>query len=99
MPVWGSYLHLMQGFGGGGLGVAGVGDISSGGRAEPVWYSWWVRPMLLRLLMIGLLLSLAALLIVAAGVARHILLQRRKHRSEAQAAIGAAHETDVEAEP
>ena len=28
MPVWGSYLHPMQGFGGGGLGVAGVGDFS-----------------------------------------------------------------------
>jgi type IV secretory pathway TrbF-like protein len=34
----------------------------------------------MRWLMTGLLVSLGALLFAAAGVARHIWLQRRKHR-------------------
>ena len=50
----------------------------------------------MRWLMIGLLVSLGALLIAAAGVARHILLQRKKHRLEARAAIDAAQEPDQE---
>jgi hypothetical protein len=48
--------------------------------------------------MIGLLVSLGALLFAAAGVARHIGLQRRKHRVEASAAPDAAPETDLEVE-
>ena len=53
----------------------------------------------MRWLMIGLLVSLGALLFAAAGVARHIWLQRRKHRREMLAALDAAQETDVEVEP
>ena len=52
----------------------------------------------MRWLMIGLLVSLGALLFAAAGLARHIWLQRRKHRREALAALEAAQETDVEVE-
>jgi uncharacterized iron-regulated membrane protein len=53
----------------------------------------------MRWLLIGLLLSLGALLIAAAGVARHIWLQRRQHRREMPGANEASHETDVEREP
>lgn len=53
----------------------------------------------MRWLMIGLLVSLGALLFAAGGVARHIWLQRRKHRLEALVALEAAQETDLEAEP
>jgi len=53
----------------------------------------------MRWLMIGLLMSLGALLIAAAGVARHIWLQRRQHRREMLAAHEASPETDVEREP
>ncbi|MGC1463229.1 MAG: hypothetical protein WA802_13580 [Terracidiphilus sp.] len=53
----------------------------------------------MRWLMIGLLVSLGALLFAAAGVARHIWLQRRKDRREMLAALEAAHGTDVEVEP
>ena len=53
----------------------------------------------MRWLMIGLLLSLGALLIAAAGVARHIWLQRRQHQRETLAARVASRETDVEREP
>jgi hypothetical protein len=53
----------------------------------------------MRLLMIGLLVSLGALLFAAGGVARHVWLQRRKHRREMQAALEAARETDLEVEP
>ena len=70
---------------------AGRGQV---GRGNPSGILGWFAPM--RWLMIGLLVSLGALLIAAAGVARHILLQRRKHRLEAQAAIDAAQETDQE---
>jgi len=52
----------------------------------------------MRWLMIGLLMSLGALLIAAAGVARHIWLQRRQHRRETLAAREASSETDVERE-
>ncbi len=50
--------------------------------------------MLLRLLMIGLLVSLGALLFATAGVARHIFLQRRQLQRETVAAREAAKETD-----
>lgn len=53
----------------------------------------------MRWLMIGLLVSLGALLFAAGGVARHIWLQRRKHRMERLAALNATQETDVEVEP
>ncbi len=56
----------------------------------------WFAPM--RWLMIGLLVSLGALLFAAAGVARHIWLQRRLHRREMLAAQGSAHEMDQERE-
>ena len=49
---------------------------------------------MLRWLMIGLLVSLGALLIAAAGAARHILQQRKRHRMEAAAAIGARGELE-----
>ncbi|HEV2486334.1 MAG TPA: hypothetical protein VGT08_12450 [Terracidiphilus sp.] len=49
--------------------------------------------------MIGLLVSLGALLFAATGLARHIWLQRRKHRLDALTALDAAHETDLEVEP
>ena len=52
----------------------------------------------MRWLMIGLLVSLGALLIAAAGVARHILLQRSQHRREMLAAHEASHEIDQERE-
>jgi len=35
----------------------------------------------------------------AAGLVRHVWLQRRKHRLRALAALDAAHETDVEVDP
>jgi hypothetical protein len=53
----------------------------------------------MRWLMIGLLVSLGALLYAAAGLVRHVLLQRRKHRLRALAALDAAHEIDVKVEP
>jgi hypothetical protein len=53
----------------------------------------------MRWLMIGLLVSLGALLFAAAGLARHVWLQRRRLRHETAAAIDAAQETDVEVEP
>ncbi|HUV69647.1 MAG TPA: hypothetical protein VMW15_08295 [Terracidiphilus sp.] len=52
----------------------------------------------MRWLMIVLLVSVGALLFAAAGMARHIWLQRRQHRREALAALDAAQETDVELE-
>jgi hypothetical protein len=45
--------------------------------------------------MIVLLVSLGALLFAAAGVARHIFLQRRQLRREAIATVEAAKETDL----
>jgi len=44
----------------------------------------------MRWLMIGLLVSLGALLFAAAGVARHIWLQHTKLRSEPAASAGPA---------
>jgi hypothetical protein len=52
----------------------------------------------MRWLMIGLLVSLGALLFAAAGVARHVWLQRRQHRREMLAALEASHESDQERE-
>jgi uncharacterized membrane protein len=56
----------------------------------------------MRWLLLVLLISLAALLIAAAGGALHIWVQRRRSRSghsaSAGAAPGAAEETDVETE-
>jgi hypothetical protein len=57
----------------------------------------WFAPM--RWLMIGLLVSLGALLFAAAGVARHILLHRRKLRSKTIAGLDAAPRVDLEREP
>jgi hypothetical protein len=53
----------------------------------------------MRWLMIGLLVSLGALLFAAGGVARHIWLQRRQQRREMLAALEVAQETDAEVEP
>jgi hypothetical protein len=66
-----------------------------GGKASGILGGF--APM--RWLMIGLLVSLGALLFAAGGVARHIWLQRRKHRMERLAALNATQETDVEVEP
>jgi hypothetical protein len=52
----------------------------------------------MRWLMFGLLVSLGALLIAAAGVARHIWLQRRQQRREMLAAFEASPELDRERE-
>jgi len=49
-------------------------------------------------LMIGLLVSLGALLFVAGALTRHIWLQRKKLRNE-PAASPEAHEIDLEIEP
>jgi len=57
----------------------------------------WFASM--RWLMIALLVSLGALLIAAAGLARHIWLQRRMLRRNALAAREAVQETDLEIEP
>jgi hypothetical protein len=46
----------------------------------------------MRWLMIGLLVSLLALLLAAAGVARHILLQRASLRRKAVVSTDAAHD-------
>ena len=67
-----------------------------GGIGNPSGILGGFAPM--RWLMIGLLMSLGALLIAAAGVARHIWLQRRQHRRETLAAREASSETDVERE-
>ena len=53
----------------------------------------------MRLLMVGLLVSLGVLLIAAAGVARHIWLRRGKHGSQTQVAASAAEKIDPEVEP
>jgi len=50
-------------------------------------------------LLIGLFASLAALLFAAAGLARHIWLQRRRTKLETQAALDAVHEAELEREP
>jgi hypothetical protein len=51
-------------------------------------------------LIIGLLVSLVALLLAVAGMARHIKLQRSRLRSpEPAEALETADETDLESEP
>lgn len=52
----------------------------------------------MRWLMLVLLVSLGTLLIAAAGMARHIWLQRAKLRSRPSEAFEAAEETDLELE-
>jgi hypothetical protein len=56
----------------------------------------------MRWLIIALLVSLGLLLLAAAGMARHILLQRSKSRSQPptgdKAALGPVEETDLESE-
>lgn len=50
----------------------------------------------MRWLLIALLVSLGALLFAAAGVARHIWLQRTKARNELPAALESFEESDLE---
>jgi hypothetical protein len=50
----------------------------------------------MRWLMIALLVSLGVLLIAAAGMARHIWLQRAKLRSRTSEALDTAEESDLE---
>jgi hypothetical protein len=56
----------------------------------------------MRWLIIALLVSLGALLLAAAGTARHILLHRAKLRRDLQdseiTAVGAPEESDLESE-
>ena len=52
----------------------------------------------MRWLMVVLLVSLGALLFAAAGVARHIWLQRGNPQSEPPVAIEPAEESDLESE-
>jgi hypothetical protein len=53
----------------------------------------------MRWLMIGLLVSLGALLIAAAGVARHIWLHRMELRRETRVVAQSTPEKDLEAGP
>ncbi len=53
----------------------------------------------MRWLMICLAVSLAALLVAAAGLARHIWLQHAKHRREEIARLEATQKDDVEMKP
>jgi uncharacterized membrane protein len=53
----------------------------------------------MRWLLIVLLVSLGALLIAAAGVARHIWLQRSKTKDEGPLAFEPAGESDQEVKP
>lgn len=53
----------------------------------------------MRWLLIGLLVSLGALLFAAAALARHIWLHRRNLKHENAAPLDAAPETDLEVEP
>jgi hypothetical protein len=50
----------------------------------------------MRWLMIALLVSLSALLLAAAGMARHIWLQRGRLEQPSSTAEETAHETEVE---
>ena len=82
---------------GGGRGGAGrrANGWTWGGKASDILGG--IAPM--RWLMIGFIVSLGALLIAAAGVARHIWLHHRKLRTETLAAPDAVPETDLEVEP
>ncbi len=68
-----------------------AGETSSG---RAVWYSWKFAAM--RWLMIVFAVSLVALLVAAAGVARHILVQHAKHRRGEHARLDASQESDLE---
>ncbi|MGD0911036.1 MAG: hypothetical protein ABR928_04030 [Terracidiphilus sp.] len=50
----------------------------------------------MRWLIIALLASLAAMLLAAAGVARHIWLQRSQLKPQSPSAGESAHETEIE---
>jgi hypothetical protein len=52
----------------------------------------------MRWLMIGLIVSLGALLLAAAGVARHIWIYRSRLHT-GHASLDSAHESDFEREP
>lgn len=54
--------------------------------------------LLMRWLMIGLLVSLAALLLAAAGVTRHVWAHRRRLKRDALEALETGQETDLEIE-
>jgi len=78
----------------------------SSGFTEPLRLIFWPSLNLMRWLLIALLVSLAALLIAAAGMAIHILVQRARLRSRPStgagklpdSAPGSAEETDSETE-
>jgi hypothetical protein len=53
----------------------------------------------MRWLIIAFLVSVGALLFAAAGLARHIWLQRAKPRDESSMAFGSAEESDLELKP
>jgi hypothetical protein len=53
----------------------------------------------MRWLMICFVVSLVALLVAAAGVARHIMIHHAKHRREELARLDAVHDSDLEPEP
>lgn len=54
--------------------------------------------LFMRWLMIGLLVSLAVLLLVAAGVTRHVWVHRRRLKRDALDALETGRETDLEIE-
>ena len=58
-----------------------------------------LKSVFMRWLLIVLLVSLGALLVAAAGAARHIWLQRTKAGSEHSAAPGLAKEPDLKVKP
>lgn len=55
--------------------------------------------LLMRWLMIGLLVSLAVLLLVAADIARHVWVHHRRLKRAALDALETGKETDLETEP
>ena len=67
------------------MGVPGT--VERRGKGNLSGILGWFAPM--RWLMIGLLVSLGALLFAAGGVARHVWLQRREHERERLAALNA----------
>jgi hypothetical protein len=65
-------------------------------RRLSLCYPWW--GLLMRWLMISFIVSLGALLIAAAGMARHIWLQRAKLRSSPSPAFEPADDSELELE-
>jgi hypothetical protein len=55
--------------------------------------------VLMRWLLIVFLVSLGALLLAAAGAARHVWVHRAKHRKELSAKLERAEEPDLEMKP